>query len=63
MRSWCRLTSRRLRACRALGIAAHPGFEMLIQQVPEYLSLFGLDSIAESVKMTPSGVRALFESD
>jgi len=36
---------------------------MLIQQVPEYLSLFGLDSIAESVKMTPSGVRALFESD
>ena len=31
-----------LRACQARGIAAHPGFEMLVQQVPEYLALLRL---------------------
>ncbi len=52
-----------LRACHARGIAAYPGFEMLIQQVPEYLSFFGLDSIAAAVRHDLSGVRALFESE
>jgi shikimate dehydrogenase len=49
-----------LRACHAHGITAHPGFEMLVQQVPEYLSFFGYDNIARSVQADPSEVRALF---
>jgi shikimate dehydrogenase len=52
-----------LRACHARGIAAYPGFEMLIQQVPEYLSFFGLDSMAAQVRNDLSGVRALFGSE
>jgi len=51
-----------LRACRARGITAHPGFEMMVQQVPEYLSFFGFDAIAEAVQADPSEVRALFEA-
>jgi shikimate dehydrogenase len=51
-----------LRACHAHGITAHPGFEMLVQQVPEYLSFFGYDNIARSVQADPSEVRALFEA-
>ncbi|MEJ8826592.1 saccharopine dehydrogenase NADP-binding domain-containing protein [Variovorax humicola] len=51
-----------LRACHARGIAAYPGFEMLIQQVPEYLSFFGLDHVAAAVQSDLSGVRALFEA-
>ena len=51
-----------LRACRARGITAHPGFEMLVQQVPEYLSFFGLDEIARTVQADPTEVRALFEA-
>ena len=51
-----------LRACRARGIEAHPGFEMLVQQVPEYLSFFGYDDIARSVQADASEVRALFEA-
>ena len=51
-----------LRACRARGITAHPGFEMMVQQVPEYLSFFGFDAIAEAVQADPSDVRALFEA-
>jgi shikimate dehydrogenase len=49
-----------LRACRARGIVAHPGFEMLVQQVPEYLSFFGFDRIAQAVQADASEVRALF---
>jgi shikimate dehydrogenase len=51
-----------LRACRARGITAHPGFEMMVQQVPEYLSFFGFDAIAKAVQADPSEVRALFEA-
>ena len=51
-----------LRACRARGITAHPGFEMMVQQVPEYLSFFGFDAIAKAVQADPSDVRALFEA-
>lgn len=49
-----------VRACRARGVVAHPGFEMMVQQVPEYLSFFGFDSIAQTVQADPTDVRALF---
>lgn len=49
-----------LRECHARGITAHPGFEMLVQQVPEYLSFFGYDTIARAVASDPSELRALF---
>lgn len=48
-----------LRACQARGITAHPGYEMLVQQVPEYLSFFGYDSIARAVAADSSDLRAL----
>jgi shikimate dehydrogenase len=51
-----------LRACHARGIVAHPGFEMMVQQVPEYLSFFGYDEIAAAVQADPSDVRALFSA-
>ena len=51
-----------LRACHARGITAHPGFEMMVQQVPEYLSFFGFDAIAKTVQSDASDVRALFEA-
>lgn len=51
-----------LRACHARGIPAHPGFEMLVQQVPEYLSFFGYDTMARSVAADASELRALFEA-
>ncbi|MCG3189191.1 MAG: Shikimate dehydrogenase (NADP(+)) [Burkholderiaceae bacterium] len=49
-----------LRECQARGITAHPGFEMLVQQVPEYLSFFGYDTIARAVAAEASELRALF---
>jgi shikimate dehydrogenase len=51
-----------LRACQARGITAHPGFEMLVQQVPEYLSFFGYDNIARAVTADASELRALIEA-
>jgi len=51
-----------LRACHARGITAHPGFEMLVQQVPEYLSFFGYDNIARAVTADASELRALFST-
>lgn len=50
-----------LRACHARGIVAHPGFEMLVQQMPEYLSFFGFDTIAQAVQADASDVRALVQ--
>ena len=52
-----------LRACHARGIAAHPGFEMLVQQVPEYLSFFGFGDVAHRVQAQLGDVRALFAAD
>jgi shikimate dehydrogenase len=52
-----------LRSCHARGIVAHPGFEMMVQQVPEYLSFFGYDDIAQAVQADPSDVRALFAAN
>jgi shikimate dehydrogenase len=48
-----------LRACHARGIGAYPGYEMLVQQIPEYLSFFGYDDIAQAVQADASDVRAL----
>ena len=36
-------------AARARGLCAQPGFEMLIQQVPHYLTYFGLPEVAQAV--------------
>jgi shikimate dehydrogenase len=51
-----------LRACHARGITAHPGFEMMVQQVPEYLAFFGFGELARAVQADASEVRALFEA-
>jgi len=48
-----------LQACRARGLRAEAGFEMLVQQVPEYLRFFGFDAIAEAVQSDLGEVRAL----
>ncbi|MDE2146737.1 MAG: shikimate dehydrogenase [Burkholderiales bacterium] len=48
-----------LRAARARGVQALPGFEMLVQQMPEYLAFFGYDELARSVQADPSELRAL----
>jgi len=48
-----------LKACAARGITAHPGYEMLVQQIPEYLSFFGFDSLARELQADSSEVRAL----
>ncbi|WP_233151734.1 shikimate dehydrogenase [Pelomonas sp. KK5] len=50
-----------LRACHARGIEAYPGFEMLVQQVPEYLSFFGYEELARAVQADASDVRRLFD--
>jgi shikimate dehydrogenase len=52
-----------LQACHARGLVAHPGFEMLVQQVPEYLRFFGYDNIASAVQADPSTVRSLFTTN
>lgn len=51
-----------LRACAARGIAAHPGFEMMLQQMPEYLDFFGLHTLARAVQEDASEVRALVQA-
>lgn len=48
-----------LRACAARGVRAHPGFEMLVQQIPEYLRFFGLPEIAQTLQEDMSEVRTL----
>ncbi|MDE2147306.1 MAG: shikimate dehydrogenase [Burkholderiales bacterium] len=48
-----------LRACRARGLQAEPGFEMLVQQVPEYLRFFGLPALAATLQADLGEVRAL----
>lgn len=48
-----------LRACRARGLKAEAGFEMLVQQVPEYLRFFGFDAIAQSLQSNLDVVRSM----
>lgn len=51
-----------LQACAARGINAHPGFEMLLQQMPQYLSFFGMHELARAVQEDASEVRALLQA-
>jgi shikimate dehydrogenase len=46
-----------LQACAARGIRAHPGFEMLVQQVPDYLRFFGLQALADTLQHNLDDVR------
>ncbi|MGZ5194367.1 MAG: shikimate dehydrogenase family protein [Ramlibacter sp.] len=48
-----------LKACRARGLVCHPGYEMLVQQIPEYLSFFGYEALAREVQRDASELRAL----
>jgi shikimate dehydrogenase len=48
-----------LQACRARGLVCHPGYEMLVQQIPEYLAFFGYDALAREVRRDASELRAL----
>lgn len=48
-----------LKACAELGIAAYPGFEMLVQQIPEYLRFFGMPDLAQTLQADMSEVRTL----
>lgn len=52
-----------LRACAARGLRAHPGFEMLVQQVPAYLRFFGLDALALRVQDDLADVRRHLGTD
>jgi shikimate dehydrogenase len=46
-----------LRAARAHGLRAEAGFEMLVQQVPEYLRFFGYGELAATLQADLSPVR------
>ena len=48
-----------LAACRARGVRAEAGFEMLVQQIPEYLRFFGFDTIAQALQSDLGEVRSL----
>lgn len=48
-----------LRECRARGVKAEAGFEMLVQQIPEYLRFFGFDQLARTLQVDLSEVRSL----
>jgi shikimate dehydrogenase len=50
-----------LKACTALGVTAYPGFEMLVQQIPEYLRFFGFETMAQTLQGDLSEVRALLK--
>ncbi len=48
-----------LQACRARGVRAEAGFEMLVQQVPEYLRFFGYEALAQTLQSDLGEVRSL----
>lgn len=48
-----------LKACRARGVRAEAGFEMLVQQVPEYLRFMGFPELAQKLQGDLSGVRTM----
>jgi len=50
-----------LKACAARGARVFPGYEMMIQQAPDYLAFFGLHDLARAVQEDPSEVRAFFD--
>jgi shikimate dehydrogenase len=45
-----------VRAARARGVRAEPGFEMLIQQTPNYLEFFGHSDAADAVRSNRNGL-------
>lgn len=51
-----------LRACQSRGVVAHPGYEMMIQQAPEYLAFFGLHELAHTVAEDSSELRRLLQA-
>jgi shikimate dehydrogenase len=48
-----------LGACRERGLQAEAGFEMLVQQVPEYLRFFGFDALAQTLQSDLGAVRSV----
>lgn len=46
-----------LQAVRSRGLQAEPGFEMLIQQAPDYLEFFGYPDAARAVRQDASFIR------
>jgi shikimate 5-dehydrogenase len=46
-------------ACAARGVSVHGGYEMLVQQIPEYLKFLGLPQLAQIMQEDLSEVRAL----
>ena len=48
-----------LRLCRERGVQAEAGFEMLVQQIPEYCRFFGFDTLAQTLQTDLSEVRSL----
>lgn len=48
-----------VRAARARGLNAQPGFEMLIQQAHLYLDFFGFHAMAEALRQDANSVREL----
>jgi shikimate dehydrogenase len=46
-------------ACAARGFSVHGGYEMLVQQIPEYLKFLGLPQLAQIMQEDLSEVRAL----
>jgi shikimate dehydrogenase len=54
-----RLPTPLLRAARERGLKAEAGFEMLVQQVPEFLRFFGFDTLAATLQSDLSEVRSL----
>lgn len=48
-----------LRLARERGLRAEAGFEMLVQQVPEYLRFFGYDDLAKTLQSDLGPVRSL----
>lgn len=46
-------------ACAARGLTVHAGYEMLVQQVPEYLRFMGYAELAQTLQQDLAEVRAL----
>ena len=49
-----------VRAARARGLVAQPGFEMMIQQAHLYLDFFGFHAAASAVREDGKFLRELF---
>ena len=50
-----------VRAARARGLVAQPGFEMMIQQAHLYLDFFGFSRAADMVRQDASSIRQIFD--